>query len=101
MICKGPETPTEWKSESVTYRPTYPPSKNQLCLLRRSLHQLVDLLELLVSSLQCSGKGVEAELGLLAGLALLKVFQNQLGKALAFLFELDQRERFKSHGNLI
>ena len=66
--------------------------KNQLCLLRRSLHQLVDLLELLVSSLQCSGKGVEAELGLVAQLALLKVFQNQLGKALALLFELDQKK---------
>ena len=76
-------------------------SKNQLCLIRRYLHQLVDLLELLVSSLQCSGKGVEAELGLLAQLALLKVFQNQLGKALALLFELDHRERFKLYGNFI
>ena len=96
MICKGPETPKVLHTDLPTHQ-----GKNQLCLLRRSLHQLVDLLELLVSSLQCSGKGVEAELGLLAGLALLKVFQNQLGKALAFLFELDQRERFKSHGNLI
>ena len=66
--------------------------KNQLCLIRRSLLQLVDLLELLVSSLQCSGKGVEAEQGLVAHLAFLKVFQNQLGKALALLFELDQKK---------
>ena len=51
----------------------------------------LDLLELLLSRLQRSGEGVEAELGL--RLKIFKVFQNQLGKALALLFKLYQRRK--------
>ena len=51
----------------------------------------LDLLELLLSRLQRSGEGVEAELGL--RLKIFKVSQHQLGKAPAFFLELYERKK--------